>query len=853
MNSVIQKANLKPTLKTSFKLQQHLVISRLSTRWIHITRVLVASQNQRPPKARYLAKRNVQVDGEHVINLRPPPDYPVDETLAQLSSALSALDLDNAIKAWSHLYDLGATFRLESCYFKSISKFIASVLHSKTAPNMSRMAVKTPEAYGFFINMATESAARDHIHGLYVLSLRLLSSGRPADVVNAYNKTKAIMRRLQGKDEKNLSSWDREKRLAARLEGEGLRTLIIINIAALTLLDQCDETAFFGMLDANTDLRPSSKFDFTTIKRVLSRLTSPSGSNLYEQFRINVNNFILALQAYHPNAFIRRINMYGHSKSSSKLEKLYHRVLNASVGENAFLRVRDLDDWVAHSHPLTYIPLPVAVWATFVKAFEYRLNAQCIVSLVEVHFPARGLRPDHKFLSLAMLSLTYISARPDATSEVRQMARQWADKYWRRITVEGLHTEDLVFARRIKMLDILGRNEPRLKTEVVNLYGAASAGHLGRIGPKTRAAFVDIFMARGDLKGAMRVFKVFPHDTSNLGQEEKKEHDYTESVSTFVKRLAVFAKAWSDQTPFIYCAKILEFVAQTKTPINISTLGPLLSLQLNVGLPVKQTVDTILSYTTCSSEPKQSIQRWTQVMNGLLLRGNLQKLNEKEFEAGLYILERASEEELFGQKLARECELWLAFLRPLACSSISPSSRFTLISSACSLFPKGSWRIPSALMFEIIYLLLTREDRTGFGEGWARWENFVTERSEMKGREVEGVWWEQMLSTLLSLHLTSLAFTEKLVLLAWNKGDPLVSANDPFWARAKREGIIRKLELVEQLSIKMKEKAMESHWRETLLSDRNETVLSDENEVETIREDEEIEMGWEEDEEKLLS
>lgn len=272
-------------------------------------------------------------------------------------------NLDRVLSIWSHVVDLGAISRLDSIMFKYISEFIADILHRRGSPNLNKLAAISPEKYGLLLNMSIESAARDHISGFFFILLRLLEIGRPGDVVNAFNKCKVKMRELQGKDANDLFSWDREKRLAARLEGEGLRSLMMVNIAALTLLDQCDEAALFGMLDATADLRPNSKFNFAPIHHSLSRANvSNKQHDLYTQFRHNVDKLILALQCYHPNAFVHRIAIHGRAKTFGALNKLYQQVLEATVGPDAFVKVRNLGDHSAHFQSSKHIPLPAIVW-----------------------------------------------------------------------------------------------------------------------------------------------------------------------------------------------------------------------------------------------------------------------------------------------------------------------------------------------------------------------------------------------------------------------------------------------------------------------------------------------------------
>lgn len=740
-----------------------------------------------------------------VILLRPPPDYPITAQLEELSIAMKEYNLDRVIFIWSHLVDLGAISRFDSITFKYISEFIADILHRRGSPNLNKLAAISPEKYGLLLNMSIESAARDHISGFFFILLRLLEIGRPGDVVNAFNTCKVKMRELQGKDANDLLSWDREKRLAARLEGEGLRSLMMVNIAALTLLDQCDEAALFGMLDATADLRPNSKFNFAPIHRSLSRANvSNKQHDLYSQFRQNVDKLILALQCYHPNAFVHRITIHGRAKTFGALNKLYQQVLEATVGPDAFVKVRNLGDHSAHFQSSKHIPLPAIVWHQFLRAFEHRNDVDRIVSMIDTDLPLRNLRPDSTILSLAMVHMAIISTRLHLPLQTRQNARYWADEYWRRLAQNGWHMEDLAFSRRVRTLDILGRKEAQLKGEVDKLYDMAKAGHLSKIGRQTRAAFVESFMARNDIKQTLDVFKMFPHNPS------AEQHDFTPAVSAFIRLLAT--RNYTANKSFTFCARILKLVAQTGTPIETSTLGPLLSIQLNAGLPIQPAVDTILSHSLTPTHPIPGINKWTRILTGLLTKwSHCRPATKVELEAGLYILSKARDEDLYGRKREREYDLWLAFLRPAAkTTSLNNEERYEIIETAMSLFPRGGkGKLSTIVWFEVVHALVTRPDGLGFGEGWARWCELV------KIRELEGIWWDRMLRTIVRINHN---FAVNLVRSAWEHGNTKVRVDEAFWMRAEAEGLVKELGIEQHLEKKRNGLVEGKSWRQNLVT-----------------------------------
>ncbi|ODN81438.1 hypothetical protein L202_01868 [Cryptococcus amylolentus CBS 6039] len=768
-----------------------------------------ATRSSDPPRPVSKYPKKLDLPIANVIFLPPPPDYNIAPVLQQLLDALDGGKIDIILPVWSHLIDLDAVSRLKDAHFRQIAQTISKVLTRRTSPDLGRMAIKQPLEYGLFLNMAIEAAARHHIGGLTMFMFRAMERGRPGDVARAYDQTKAKMRLLQGKDEKDLVSWDRQKRLAARLEGPGLRTLTLANVAALTLLDQCDKEALYSMLDADINLRPQSVYNFGPIYRMFRRISK--GDKLYDKFRVNLDNLLLAVQCYHPPVFVKRIDAYSHAKSYSGLYSLYDKVLESTEGKGAFIMTRDLDDFTSHMRSARDISLPPVVWLAFMRAFEWHSQPDRIAEMVDTIFPARQLRINSFFLAQAMVHMSVISSRRGLSRSIQAKARAWADEYWRRLTSNGWHMEDQVFSRRVKSLAVLIRKERRLEGEVDNLYDAAKAGHLGKIGPKTRAAFVESFMAGRNLPRALEVFSAFPHDPSSFRPNEWSrnvaEHDFTEATGQFIRFLAMWK--WGDNVPMTYCRYILAIIAENKVPIEPRTLGPLLSIQISSGLPIIPTVDAILSALPTRDMPTNAMVRWTEVLAGMLTKWtHVSTPNAKELEAGLYILQRASTEELYGRKRIREYDMWTRYLRPAAkTDQVDNTTRAAFIDAAMDCFPGGYSAMSTFLHFEIIHTLLMRPDRLGFGEGWKRWNSLLADR------QVEPEWYDRMLRLLL---LTDRTFAPILVKSAFAAS--AVPADQAFWLRAEDAGLIRELGLGEELEMRRKEMAgWEKGWVDTLV------------------------------------
>ncbi|WVR00336.1 hypothetical protein IAU59_007479 [Kwoniella sp. CBS 9459] len=712
--------------------------------------------------------------GGDVILLRVPPDYPIDEHLEKLRSAVETKSFDIALSTWSHLNDLGCVHRIPEEDFELASSFVKNILVSPPYIQLGKLAISQAMKFGLLRQMVIETAARGNHLGLEMFMLKLIEVGRPKDAIDTFAACKDRMRDIQGKDEKDLVSWDREKRLAARLEGDGLRHLMIVNIAALTLLGACDEHALFKMLDTNTDLRPTAYYNFTLVRRALRKLSN--GDEMYNKFRGNVDRLILALLCYHPDALVARVTLLGSSRSSSKLPHLYERILEGSVGPDAFMRPRDLNEFGA---VYSNIPLPPIVWLAFMKVFEWRSDVDRIARMIDHDLPERNLEPNAHFLSAAMLHMTAISERASAPSHVRSKANKWADEYWRRLTSKGWHTEDGAFSRRIRMLGIISWRDNKLRSEIRRLYDAAAVGHLGRIGPKTRAAFVEFFMMEKQLDRAFKVFKTFPYNPNQEGE------DLDKAFSAFIRRLSL--GPWTGQEKLKMCAKALKVYTDTGHRIRTHSLGPLLAIQLQGGLPMEKTVDAILEATISPANPRPGIQRWTKVLYGLLAKWtHHHSPSLLELLAGIYVLRRASDPEkpLFGATRLRHVGMWLSFLGPAARSDkITNAERQQMISAALDLFPGGKEEVSINMWMEVIHTLLSSRGINGFPEAWRRWHELLDTRP------VAAPWWDKMLALLLEYNKPEFALD--LVKSAWEGGVP--SRTEGFWLRAQSAGLTSKL------------------------------------------------------------
>ncbi|WWC91560.1 uncharacterized protein L201_006506 [Kwoniella dendrophila CBS 6074] len=758
---------------------------------------------------------------EEVILLGVPPDYPIDDIVKQLHQGLTSSQLDIAIQAWSKLWDLRCISRLESKDFEVISNCISKILFGKNYPHLGKMSLNESWKFGHLKNMLIESCSRGgYIDGLYSFMLKLIGTGKPQDVIDLFDKLKMRLRELQNKKKEDLFSWDRNKRLHARLaligeDKDGLKKLLMCTIASHTLLNSLNENVLFELLDTQLDLRPNSYFDFKPIDRaLLSSINTNSnpGEDIIKKFRQNVDNLVLSLTCYHPNALVARITSLGTRRSHDQLEKLYDRVLEASIGPNAFLRPKDLNDF---NLVFRNIPIPAIIWLQFMKTFEWKSDITRIARMIDNDLPERGLEVNDHFLATAMLSMAIITQRSGQSPTIRSTARAWVNEYWRRLTSKGWHIHDDPFSKRIRCLSILSFIDSKFTREIIGLYDAAKAGHLGRIGDKTRAAFIEFFMKHSSQKAALNkaweVFEAFPYNIDRI------DDSLNISFSVFIRRLSL--GPWGNENKLKYYKKSVKYFVDSGFRLQPHILGPLLSIQLDSlsSIPMETIIQLTLDATIDKEAVEPGIQRWTKVLYGLLTKWtHTSQPNLREIQAGLIILKKSKdlidENKLFGVQRGRLVTMWQSFLTPTIKSNhINAEQRQDFLDLAMDLFPNGGKsNISLSMYFEIISLLFNRskikqnkndkassfsfDNNDGYGEGWRRWKDLRT----IKKDNIHSLFWNKML--ILLIKHNKFDWSLELVKDAWNNPTQILKT-DPFFLRAKSYGLINKLGLDDKLEI----------------------------------------------------
>lgn len=309
-------------------------------------------------------------DQSDVIFLPPPHDpaffQPLLKSLSDLCREREAMRFWGALSEitsiWDTLRSTGFDSEAQDEHYEMISGFIAH--HMKKLQHypkdVHRFAMGDSLQFGLLREMAIQAAGRDYWQGLWRFCLVLLASGRASAIPDTYASYKALLRKVQGRSAADAFSWDRETRLAARLEGHGLLPLTTVNIAALTILKQFDGSVIIGMLDSAVDTKALHYSDFPEIQKALKMLKQ--GGQPFSDFQQSLENFLFSVSVHHPSALRDRLLTLGRAKNKDEISRIYRQLLEGSIGPNRFLHARDLDENTIGQR-FSVVPIDWQVWS----------------------------------------------------------------------------------------------------------------------------------------------------------------------------------------------------------------------------------------------------------------------------------------------------------------------------------------------------------------------------------------------------------------------------------------------------------------------------------------------------------
>ena len=221
--------------------------------------------------------------------------------------------------------------RFKPIHWHQVSVVIEETFKKETGRDMLRGIVESgPEFYKQLAFTALECAIRaDTWRALFYLSTTLLDIGEPRYVEDLVFKYQDQLYKAQGRSKEHLVSWTRDKRIDARIHGEGIRPMAQVYIAAKTMQgdftnDSLRKMSTFRGQDTHYNLR----YVKNDIGKILLR--QPNGSTLAQNFAANWSDVMTSYMVEHPPVIFRMITR--HSRSEAALTAFYQWIITRASG-----------------------------------------------------------------------------------------------------------------------------------------------------------------------------------------------------------------------------------------------------------------------------------------------------------------------------------------------------------------------------------------------------------------------------------------------------------------------------------------------------------------------------------------
>lgn len=285
---------------------------------------------------------------------------PAKRLLDTLDRAIRDEDLDYAATIFSEINDWFLIDEISHEQWGDISKLFEDQLsRSRAGASIARTIDRDPILYGSLASMAIQAAIRDHWRGLYTLLIALIGAGRPMQVLQAHNRFRDGLSDIQGKIKKHLHSFNRAKRLAARVSSEATKPLATVNIAALSMLNKVDAEHVVPMFGTTDDWREVDDEARLAVGRALRM--APNSKELLEGYYSAIKRFLFAMLIFHPQAFVEQLQGLIARSHRTYLENLYEQILENSIGDGKLLVMMDLESKTFYSSGYA-ISVPFEVW-----------------------------------------------------------------------------------------------------------------------------------------------------------------------------------------------------------------------------------------------------------------------------------------------------------------------------------------------------------------------------------------------------------------------------------------------------------------------------------------------------------
>ncbi|ORX40721.1 hypothetical protein BD324DRAFT_17147 [Kockovaella imperatae] len=301
-----------------------------------------ADQNATTGQITYAAERPSEVALRKVTDDSATPtqiveDRPQSKPIWKMKHLLEkAKTFDDYIQAFHKTWNPELAAETTPYVWSRISVCIQGFCESPAGKKMiAERAAKQDDRYFLLRDMAVETAGRDFWQGLFALSATLLAAQHAALVDDIWLRYKEKLFQVQGKNEQDLTSWDRQKRLAARPVADGIDPMNRIYLAAIAALDISDTQVLINVTGLRGRLPMGAKV-IETIDEAIRTYPDPQEvRRRYLALRLDVKRAGLLM---HGHAAIEYIKDVTHTNPEG-LVQLYDWILKQATGPNPLLRV----------------------------------------------------------------------------------------------------------------------------------------------------------------------------------------------------------------------------------------------------------------------------------------------------------------------------------------------------------------------------------------------------------------------------------------------------------------------------------------------------------------------------------
>lgn len=598
----------------------------------------------------------------------------------------------------------------------------ANWLYSHQLDRLSRR----PDKYHRLTEDALDAAAHDEYHGLNHLMLALIKLHRGQEVIDLFNEYIRRMRVVQNKPQHPVFSLDRAKRVASRLDGEGLKPLTYTYMAACVMERKVDATHLLATLTSNIRLVSDLFADTRDLKALL--LSMPYGQETYNELHQALWDLNLVKLCWHPIALKRWIKALEKQNRKDDLVALYNRVMALSIGPK-----RIITPVALHDSPLqvfeNVIPLVSDHWTAFLQAFRTSVLPDMALRLVLVDMPARQVALDERFACYAMVNLASLGALASIDHDSRKTLSLESERLWDRVRSEFGENSDHALSARIKVLDIQQRHG-----NIGSIHRLAQSNGWKDVGPKVIRGLIASYANRALYDKALEVLSV------SLNQDA--DPDIYNTLSVLYKGLLnVQPDYHTNSDPRLSSPEFdrafwagLALVKEKTTSLGMmarhsqyhspSTLSRILAYLLFRGNDVQQSVKASLEAFQDTRGPR-AIDGWSEYLDGLLRRRAVFHISPRDSLAGLAILDRlvAERDRVQGVAPRPILDMWTSYIYHVALTPyITASLRAELMRQAIALFKQfGYEHAPNAFPVLIINTLLSNE-AAPMDEAWEWYE-----------------------------------------------------------------------------------------------------------------------------------